>query len=119
MACFPEALAGASGLHRCRAAVQPGPAMISGYPDGPHGRPVRAAGLAWPGWAGFGGGRSGGQRPAAVAAGQAPADQVAQVQRGGAALEPGVVPGHAAVAELDPASRKMATWAMTRSTLGR
>jgi hypothetical protein len=30
-----------------------------------------------------------------------------------------VVPGHDAVAELDPASRKMATWAMTRSTLGR
>src|SRR5208282_6062356 len=32
------------------------------------------------------------------------AEQVAQVQRGGAALEPGVVPGGAAVAELEAAS---------------
>jgi hypothetical protein len=37
-------------------------------------------------------------------AGQAVAEQVAQVQCGGAALEPGVVLGHAAVAELEPAS---------------
>ena len=65
------------------------------------GRPVSRAGCrrgqglaAW----------SGGQDPGAVAAGQAAAEQVAQVQRGGAALEPGVVPGHSAVAELEPAS---------------
>src|SRR5260370_31757343 len=92
--------------------------MISGYPDGPHGRPVRAAGLVWPGWAGFGGGRSGGQRPAAVAAGQAPAHQGAQVQRGGAAAEPGGGPGHAPGAAPDPPAREMATWAVTPSTLG-
>src|SRR5260370_20616874 len=58
---------------------------------------VRAwrAGLA--GW-------SGGRRPGAVAAGQALADQVAQVQRGGAPLEPGVILSHPAVAELEPPS---------------
>src|SRR5207245_11525083 len=47
---------------------------------------------------------SGGQHPGAVAAGQALPEQVAAVQRGGAALEPGVVPGRPAVAELEPAS---------------
>src|SRR6266851_2939898 len=47
---------------------------------------------------------SGGQRPGAVPAGQPPPDQVAQVQRGGAAPEPGVVLCGAAVAELEPAS---------------
>src|SRR6266568_5723757 len=47
---------------------------------------------------------SGGQRPGAVPAGQPSSGQVAQVQRGGAALEPGVVLGGAAVAELEAAS---------------
>src|SRR5438034_7964106 len=47
---------------------------------------------------------SGGQAPGAVLAGQAAAEQAAQVHRGGAALEPGVVLGFSAVAELDPAS---------------
>ena len=47
---------------------------------------------------------SGGQNPGSGAAGQAVAEQVAQVQRGGAAFEPGVVRGYAAVAEFDPAS---------------
>src|SRR5208282_5283412 len=47
---------------------------------------------------------SGGRRPGAIAAGQALAEQVAQVQRGGAALEPGVVLGRPAVAELEPPS---------------
>src|SRR6266849_7055507 len=73
--------------------------MISGaraaaQPARPDWLPGRAGLAAW----------SGGQRPGAVTAGQALADQVAQVQRGGAALEPGVVPGRPAVAELEPAS---------------
>lgn len=42
-----------------------------------------------------------GQHPGAVLAGQAPADEVAQVEGCGPALEPGVVPGHAQVAELE------------------
>ena len=63
----------------------------------------------WPAFAGLvaGQGRagwSGGQNPAAVAAGQALAEEVTQVQRGGAAFEPGVVAGYAAIAELEPAS---------------
>src|SRR6516225_1827303 len=59
------------------------------------GRSSRGAGLgSW----------SGGQAPGAVLAGQAVAEQGAQVHRGGAALEPGVVLGFSAVAELDPAS---------------
>ena len=59
------------------------------------------AGLAVvPGPAGW----SGGQDPGAVVAGQAASGQVLQVQRRGAALEPGVVLGHFAVAELDPAA---------------
>ena len=49
---------------------------------------------------------SGGQHPGAIAAGQAPADQVAQVEPGGAALEPGIVFDGAAVAELEPALRE-------------
>src|SRR4029077_5159668 len=49
-------------------------------------------------------GWSGGQDPAAVATSQALSEEVTQVQHGGAALEPGVVLGHAAVAELEPAS---------------
>src|SRR5208283_1335900 len=49
-------------------------------------------------------GRSGGQHPGAALAGQALADQVTQVEGGGAALEPGVVPGGPAVAELEAAS---------------
>src|SRR6266849_2720924 len=73
--------------------------MISGaraaaQPARPDWLPGRAGLAAW----------SGGQRPGAVAAGQALADQVAQVERGGAALEPGVVPGRPAVAELEPSS---------------
>src|SRR5712671_8024786 len=73
--------------------------MISGaraaaQPARPDWLPGRAGLAAW----------SGGQRPGAVAAGQALAEQVPQVQRGGAALEPGVVPGRPAVAELDPPS---------------
>src|SRR5271157_16066 len=49
--------------------------------------------------------RSGGQDPDTAAAGQALAGQVAQVQRGGTPLEPGVVPGGPAVTELEaPAS---------------
>ncbi len=58
--------------------------------------------LAWPraGPAGC----SGDQDPGAVAAGQALADQVAQVDRGGAAFELGVVAGRPAVAELEAAS---------------
>src|SRR6266550_1047990 len=73
--------------------------MISGaraaaQPARPDWLPGRAGLAAW----------SGGQRPGAVAAGQALAEQVAQVERGGAALEPGVVPGCPAVAELDPPS---------------
>src|SRR6266581_2709518 len=47
---------------------------------------------------------SGGQRPGAVAAGQALPEQVAQVERGGAALEPGIILGRPAVAELEPPS---------------
>src|ERR1035438_3191697 len=47
---------------------------------------------------------SGGQRPGAVAAGQALPDQVTEGERSGAALEPGVVPGRPAVAELEPPS---------------
>ena len=59
------------------------------------------AGLAVvPGPAGW----SGGQDPGAAVAGQAASGQVLQVQRRGAALEPGVVLGHSAVAELDPAA---------------
>src|SRR6266702_3028394 len=73
--------------------------MISGaraaaQPARPDWLPGRAGLAAW----------SGGQRPGAVVAGQALADQVAQVQRGGAALEPGVVPAGPAVAELEPAA---------------
>src|SRR6266566_7747126 len=73
--------------------------MISGaraaaQPARPDWLPGRAGLAAW----------SGGQRPGAVAAGQALADQAAQVQRGGAALEPGVIPGRPAVAELEPPS---------------
>src|SRR6266511_1971008 len=59
------------------------------------GRP--APGLAEPAALG------GGQRPGAVLAGEAPADEVAQVEGGGAALEPGVVGGHAEVAQLQAA----------------
>jgi len=46
----------------------------------------------------------GGQHPGAVVAGQAAADQVAEVQGGGAALEPDVVGGGAAVAQLQAAA---------------
>src|SRR5438876_5512406 len=71
------------------------------------GRGSRAAGRAFArGWS------SGRVRPAGqVARTQAPsrqprplAEEVAQVQRGGAAFEPGAVLGHAAIAELEPAS---------------
>src|SRR5260370_33552950 len=59
---------------------------------------------AWP-WAGAVlGAWSGGQHPGAVPASQALADEVAQVECGGAALEPGVVLGRPAVAEFEPAS---------------
>src|SRR4029078_9471669 len=47
-------------------------------------------------------GCSAGQGPGAVGAGEATTDQVAQVQRRGAPLEPGVVLDGAAVAQLDP-----------------
>src|SRR5512135_156420 len=57
-------------------------------------RPARARAGCW----------SGGQHPGAAVPGQALADQIAQVQGGGAALEPGVVLGHPAVAELEPAA---------------
>src|SRR5260370_5147770 len=59
--------------------------------------PLRACRVGLAAW-------SGGQRPGAVAAGQPPPHPVAHVQRGGAALEPGVGFGGAAVAELEPAS---------------
>src|SRR5258707_1757894 len=59
---------------------------------------------AWP-WAGAVlAAWSGGQHPGAVPASQALADEVAQVECGGAALEPGVVLGRPAVAEFEPAS---------------
>jgi len=44
-----------------------------------------------------------GERPCPVAAGQAMVDEVAQVEGGGAVLEPGVVAGGAEVAELEAA----------------
>jgi hypothetical protein len=47
-------------------------------------------------------GCSAGQGPGSVDAGEATTDQVAQVQRRGAPLEPGVVVDGAAVAQLDP-----------------
>ena len=50
-----------------------------------------------PGW-------SGGEDPGPVDAGEPAPEQDAQVERGGAALEPGVVLGGAAVAQLDPPS---------------
>src|SRR5260370_41904017 len=81
----------------------PGPAALPGVLAG-H---LLAAGLSWRADGRPGpcpGCRSGGQDPGAVAEGQALADQVAQVQRGGAALEPGMVLGGAAVAELEPAA---------------
>src|SRR6266568_4102894 len=61
------------------------------------GQPGRDAGMAasgrwWlPGWSG--------QHPCPVVAGEAAADEVAQVEGCGAVLEPGVVPGGAEVAE--------------------
>src|SRR6266498_2968954 len=54
-----------------------------------------------PCWAGASGG---GQCPGAVAAGEAAADEVAQVEGGGAALQPGVVGGHTQVAQLQAAA---------------
>src|SRR4249920_2546409 len=45
--------------------------------------------------------RGSGQHPGAVLAGQAPADEVAQVEGCGPVLEPGVVLGCAPVAELE------------------
>ena len=62
---------------------------------------------------------SGGQHPGAAAPGQAPPDQGAQVQRGGAALEPGVVLGRPAVAEPEPAAPEGGHLATALSTLGR
>ncbi len=47
-----------------------------------------------------------GQYPCPVLAGQATADEVAQVEGGGAVLEPGVVPGGAEVAELEAHARR-------------
>jgi hypothetical protein len=60
-----------------------------------------------PAWQGYGGGCKrplvaagvSGQHPCPVVAGEAAADEVAQVEGGGAVLEPGVVPGGAEVAE--------------------
>jgi hypothetical protein len=60
---------------------------------------------------------SGSQYPGAVLADQAPADQVPQVQCRGAAVEPDIVLGHPAVAELEAAAPR-ANWpgaARTRS----
>src|SRR5260370_38949135 len=65
-------------------------------------RPARPDGLAR--GPGYMAGWSGGQHPGAALTGQALAGQVAKVQHGGAALEPGVVLGHPAVAELEAAS---------------
>src|SRR2546430_15735151 len=48
-----------------------------------------------------GGLRGSGQHPGAVLAGQAPVDEVAQVEGCGPVLEPGVVLGRAKVAELE------------------
>src|SRR5207253_3682719 len=48
-----------------------------------------------------GGLRGSGQHPGAVLAGQAPADEVAQVEGCGPVLEPGVVLGRSPVAELE------------------
>jgi hypothetical protein len=64
-------------------------------------------------------GRSGGQDPGSVNAGETVAGEVARVQRGGAALEPGVVLGGAVVAQLDPPPAVVATWETVRSMLGR
>ena len=60
----------------------------------PRGRAGVAAGR-------FAAGSWSGQYPDAVSADNAPADEVTQVQGGGPAFEPGVVPGGAAVAELE------------------
>src|SRR5260221_9203468 len=83
---------GGLGLAAGRIAVKDGLAhawrVVWGVPAGP----------ACPG------GWSGDQHPGAVAAGQALAEQIAQVQRSGAPLEPGMVLGRPAVAELDPAA---------------
>src|ERR1019366_458199 len=81
------------GPSRPRRAVRPG--------QKPACRLAGRSGLAFPAWLAV---WSGGQHPDSVVAGQAPAGQVPQVQGGGAALEPGVVPGHPAVAELEAAS---------------
>jgi len=84
---FGRILLGHSGLRRShRSAVG---ASDSGSPAGLRvaaGRLSGRPGRRWPVPAG----RSGGQDPGVVAAGQALAEEVSQVQRGGAALEPGV-----------------------------
>ena len=72
-----------------RAASQPAAVRFAGWP-------ALLAGSGLPGCSG------GGQCPGAVLAGQAAADEGAQVDRGGAAFEPGVVAGRSAVAQLDP-----------------
>src|ERR1019366_2777073 len=81
------------GPSRPRRAVRPG--------QKPACRLAGRSGLAFPAWLAV---WSGGQHPDSVVAGQAPAGQVPQVQGGGAALEPGVVPVLPAVAELEAAS---------------
>ena len=63
-------------------AGRPGTQMLAGHWPW---QPACPAGLAWP-W-------SGGQHPGAVAAGQALAGQVGQVEGGGTAREPGVGSG--------------------------
>src|SRR5712692_6188059 len=75
-----------------------GPATWSLFPPGPawQGAVVgrkRGAG-AWRTWSG--------QHPGPVTAAQAAAGEVAQVEGGGADLEPGVVLGHPGVAEFEP-----------------
>src|SRR5205823_1388535 len=77
-----------------RCGLLPGPVRCLAGRLGPGWPAVLAWLTAW----------SGDQHPGPIPAGQAPADQVAQVHGGGAAFEPGVVPGGAAVAELEPAS---------------
>src|SRR6266487_6560639 len=78
--------------------VKPGSAALvgvgaAGWPPVVHARGSPAPGCGCPGASG------GGQRPGTVAAGEATADEVAQVQGSGAALEPGVVGGDAQVAQ--------------------
>src|SRR6266487_410397 len=70
------------------------PGALPGGLAGPAVLACRSGPAAW----------SGGQHPGGALAGQAPAGEVAQVQRGGAALEPGMILGGTAVAELEAAS---------------